>query len=461
MKNFYTLLPVLTVALFLFSCTEDPLKSEEPIVPRPLKHLKGGMYESTTWYRDTVYVLDSTLFIKPGNKLTIEPGTLIKGNKPMSALIVLKGAGIHAEGTREHPIVFTSIHSPGERDWGGIIIFGIDEVPFPQDAHPFPYLSNLGGNSTINESPGIKLKFVRIEFAGINPFIPSEHSSSLTLIGVEKVASINNIMISSGSDFGMRIYGGGAHLKKIICSDNWNTDVGIYYSFSGTIQYLMVYQNPKNQAFYYDHKSMFLTFNTENTSHKPVLSNASLVGLANRNYPVFAKIQEGSNRGVVRQGSGGINLVNSLVYGAVHGGYVYRKNQFDQFENEYNADIVYCRGNIFAGVLEKDYPVRGGSFAALGHGGYEEPEQSHVERFNSQNYILSPAELKWDFVLESTGFTNTPSLLPLVGSKLLDNSLVKMIPVDGLENVDFIGAFGTEDWTKGWVNWDPENTEYE
>ncbi|NLI23278.1 MAG: hypothetical protein GX419_01045, partial [Bacteroidales bacterium] len=28
------------------------------------------------------------------------------------------------------------------------------------------------------------------------------------------------------------------------------------------------------------------------------------------------------------------------------------------------------------------------------------------------------------------------------------------------EKVDFIGAFGTTDWTEGWANWDPQNTTY-
>ncbi len=28
------------------------------------------------------------------------------------------------------------------------------------------------------------------------------------------------------------------------------------------------------------------------------------------------------------------------------------------------------------------------------------------------------------------------------------------------EQVDYVGAFGTEDWTAGWANWDPQNTTY-
>jgi hypothetical protein len=33
--------------------------------------------------------------------------------------------------------------------------------------------------------------------------------------------------------------------------------------------------------------------------------------------------------------------------------------------------------------------------------------------------------------------------------------------MDGFfENVNYIGAFGTTDWTQGWANFDPQNTDY-
>jgi hypothetical protein len=60
--------------------------------------------------------------------LTIEPGTIIKGDKASKAtLIVSKTGKIFANGTATEPIVFTSNQPLGQRtygDWGGIVMLG-------------------------------------------------------------------------------------------------------------------------------------------------------------------------------------------------------------------------------------------------------------------------------------------------------------------------------------------------
>ena len=53
---------------------------------------------------------------------------------------------------------------------------------------------------------------------------------------------------------------------------------------------------------------------------------------------------------------------------------------------------------------------------------------------------------------------SSPSFLPESGSSLLSGA--DFSGLTGFETVDFIGAFGTEDWTAGWCNFDPQNTEY-
>lgn len=76
----------------------------------------------TRWTRDNVYILRTTIFVLPPAKLTIEPGTIIRGigdtdfgevddDRP-GALIVSRGAKIIANGTPDDPIVFTSWDDP-------------------------------------------------------------------------------------------------------------------------------------------------------------------------------------------------------------------------------------------------------------------------------------------------------------------------------------------------------------
>lgn len=74
------------------------------------------------------YYLKGWVYIADGAQLTIEPGTIVKGDKEtMAALVVERGGKLIAKGEQGAPIVFTSAAEAGERkpgDWGGIIICG-------------------------------------------------------------------------------------------------------------------------------------------------------------------------------------------------------------------------------------------------------------------------------------------------------------------------------------------------
>jgi hypothetical protein len=54
-----------------------------------------------------------------------------------------------------------------------------------------------------------------------------------------------------------------------------------------------------------------------------------------------------------------------------------------------------------------------------------------------------------------------PGLLPTGGSTLLSGADFTGNAADPFfQQVSFRGAFGTENWTSGWCNWDPQNTAY-
>src|SRR5262245_37265572 len=78
--------------------------------------------------RDTTYILTGWYFIDSTYSITIPAGTLIRGDSASGGTIIVKrGAQIHASGTRECPIIFTSNKAAGTRlpgDWGGVILQG-------------------------------------------------------------------------------------------------------------------------------------------------------------------------------------------------------------------------------------------------------------------------------------------------------------------------------------------------
>ena len=56
---------------------------------------------------------------------------------------------------------------------------------------------------------------------------------------------------------------------------------------------------------------------------------------------------------------------------------------------------------------------------------------------------------------------NLSNYMPQSGSPLLNAAAFTASALNGFEPVAYVGAFdGTNDWTKGWTNFDPQNTDY-
>jgi hypothetical protein len=91
--------------------------------------LSGSIAANRTLTPDTNYVIRGFVYVNSGAKLTIRPGTKLVGDSTAvgSALFILRGAQIDAQGTEAQPIVFTSQRSAPNRlpgDWGGLIVVG-------------------------------------------------------------------------------------------------------------------------------------------------------------------------------------------------------------------------------------------------------------------------------------------------------------------------------------------------
>ena len=104
-KLLFLLLPMLMVA-----CGEDVII--DPI-PSQNKVITSNITTNTTWDSDTIYQLAGRITVEAGATLTIEPGTIIKGEAGTganaTALLVARGANIVAQGTPTLPIIFTSV----------------------------------------------------------------------------------------------------------------------------------------------------------------------------------------------------------------------------------------------------------------------------------------------------------------------------------------------------------------
>jgi hypothetical protein len=71
--------------------------------------LSGKINRDRTLKAGNTYVVKGIAYVVDGAKLTIEPGTVINGEKASrGTLVITRGCQIIASGTAEKPIVFTS-----------------------------------------------------------------------------------------------------------------------------------------------------------------------------------------------------------------------------------------------------------------------------------------------------------------------------------------------------------------
>jgi hypothetical protein len=207
--------------------------------------LTGTISTNLRLTKGNTYRLVGIVYVTNNAVLTIEPGTVIRGDKETcGTLVITKGSKIIAEGTSTDPIVFTSNNNISERrpgDWGGIVILG--EAPINKiggvgylDFNFDPAVSYYGGQDPNNNS-GI-LKYVRIEYAGrkINAL---KELNGLSLAGVGKTTKLEFIQISFSNDDSFECYGGEVNFNNLISyratDDDFDFTQGVQCNIANSI----------------------------------------------------------------------------------------------------------------------------------------------------------------------------------------------------------------------------------
>lgn len=184
--------------------------------------LSGNIEKNTTLYRKNVYHLIGSVHVLKNVTLTIEPGTVIRGDfETCGSLIITKGAKLIAEGSEGDPIIFTSNNTASNRkagDWGGIIMLGYAPINSHGGMAFFPFDKNIKyngyGGKNEDDNSGI-IKYVRIEFGGKKDE-DGYSSNGISLAGVGNKTILENINIVNSFDDSIEVYGGNILLKNIV-----------------------------------------------------------------------------------------------------------------------------------------------------------------------------------------------------------------------------------------------------
>ena len=244
--------------LFLLPLLVTACLDPEPPQPKPEGILvTSNITENTTWYSDSIYVLNGRISVTNGAELTIQPGCIIKGGSgsgaSATALVIARGAKLYAMGTPNAPIIFTSIADsiqPGmiaspnltyemRGLWGGLIILG--NAPISATAEtiqiegiPTSDPNGLYGGDNSHDNSGI-IQYISIRHGGANIGSGNE-INGLTLGGVGFSTVIENVEVVANQDDGVECFGGTVSLTNVVVWSQGDDAIDLDQGYTGTIQ---------------------------------------------------------------------------------------------------------------------------------------------------------------------------------------------------------------------------------
>jgi hypothetical protein len=281
MRSAY-LLGVLTLTFAFTGCKEDPTDTNPPASETGNIVVTQNITTNTTWTNDRPYQLGGRIVVTAGATLTIEPGTIIKGEAGTganaTALIIARGGKIMADGRADAPIIFTSVAdeiSPEDVAagdftspnldptvnglWGGVIVLGHAPISASNDQGdisqvqiegiPTSDANGLYGGNDPADNSGV-LRYISIRHGGANIGSGNE-INGLTLGGVGSGTVIEHIEVVSNQDDGIEWFGGSVDVNHVVIWNVGDDAIDTDQSWSGTLNNFVIV-TPQGHCFELD-----------------------------------------------------------------------------------------------------------------------------------------------------------------------------------------------------------------
>lgn len=402
--------------------------------------------------------LKGFVYVTNGATLTIEAGSVIKGisvapGEKAASLIIEPGSKIIAVGTVDKPIVFTSDKPAGKRvsgDWGGLIICGnarVNPTTRPKiEGGPDTEYGNTTSDAFNGESSG-KLKYVRIEFAGY-PLEPDKEINGLTFGGVGSGTEVEFVQVSYSNDDSYEWFGGTVNAKHLIAYKGWDDDFDTDFGYTGNLQFLLSVRD-KNIADTSDSNG-FESDNDGNGSSntpltKPIFSNVTLIG------PFYGKVSDMTQAEVEAKTADAANGAKGGKFQA--GMHLRRNSSLNVYNSVFTGWPYGLRATDKKGTANDNAMIKNVIFAGMWKNFYDDASADFFNRAGMNNSTLASTN---DIIARNGDYSSVVASA-ISGADFMDAVLNNSF----FEKVTYKGAFdGTNDWTAGWANWDPQNTEY-
>ena len=419
-----------------------------------------------TWTKDNIYVLTEMIFVKPGTKLTIEPGTVIKGavgdGNDATGLVVTMGAQIFAEGTAEEPIIFTSElddlnGSLTELDrglWGGVVVLGdaptnnatadgtklvegVNEI-----ANPEAY-AKYGGDD-VDDNSGV-IRYVSIRHSGINVGdVAGNEIQGLTMGGVGSGTTVEYVESFASNDDGFEFFGGTLNTKYLVSAFNTDDAFDWDEGFQGVHQFWFAIQSPGNANDGYgraaEQDGATGDENTTPFAH-PIISNATYLGAGQAATP---NAGDGSQLLLFRDNTGG-EYYNSIFSDHANLGVTIEASGkvagFDAKTRLAEGDLI-LQNNLWYGF------GAGNTIAEFAGGDDQAHTRAYLLDTSNGNRVADPELIG----ISRTAGSNGLDPRPATGSPALDAAALKSIDDDFFFSTHYVGAFADNYlWIQSWT----------
>ena len=239
-------------------------KTAEPVVVIPTRDIysSDNGTGTVTWYKDTIYILRGFVFVNDGQTLTIQAGTVIKGQPGQgsgaSALIVARGGKIMANGTAAAPIIMTgladdlngSVPDDANSLWGGLIILGkastsnmaegndksIEGIPETESR------GHYGGGATPDDADNSgSITYLSVRHGG-SVIGADNEINGISLGAVGSGTVLDHIEVFCNFDDGIEFFGGDPNLTNVVLTYTGDDGLDQDEGFHGKVQYALVWK---------------------------------------------------------------------------------------------------------------------------------------------------------------------------------------------------------------------------
>jgi len=490
--NYLTFAAMFALATGFVACSDDDPESKPDTTPDTTTsailfengtQIGDGSQEfeftGTETIKKGTYLMKGWIYITSGSTLTIEAGTVIKGDKDTkTALVVEPGGKLIAKGTASAPIVFTSAQPKGSRkpgDWGGIIICGKaqnNQSDMQIEGGP---RTHHGGSDNADNS-GV-LSYVRIEFAGY-PFQKDKEINGLTFGSVGSGTQVDHVQVSYSNDDSFEWFGGTVNCKYLIAYKGWDDDFDTDNGFSGTVQYGFALRDSKIAD-----TSQSNGFESDNCADGAAVSPWTTAQFSNITF-VGPKYDTSFQNTTDYITAGDYNPNNGSALGRFQAGMHIRRNSklncYNSVVLDWPIGVILdnekgdTQGNATKGLMHLDniwianYDIIGSDYNKI----YEDALYDYNTKttdsskpsftsgwFKAQTGNQTYTDKSTLALTDGLNIGNGAVYMPTSSSPLL--SAASFSGLSGFDTVNYIGAFkANDDWTSGWTEFDPQNATY-